>query len=73
MTTDDSIRFTWRKSTRSSGSGDGSGDCVEVALTCGGIGLRDSKDPNGPVLTVSSRGWTTFVAAIKARAFDLDS
>ncbi len=41
--------MTWRKSTRSNGSG----DCVEVADNLPGVvGLRDSKDPDrsGPRL-----------------------
>ena len=39
-------RVTWRKSTRSNGSG----DCVEVADLGGAVGVRDSKDHDGPVL-----------------------
>ncbi|MBO4210342.1 DUF397 domain-containing protein, partial [Micromonospora echinofusca] len=40
---------TWRKSTRSGGSG---GNCVEVADNLPGVvGVRDSKDPTGPALT----------------------
>ncbi|MER7332185.1 MULTISPECIES: DUF397 domain-containing protein [unclassified Micromonospora] len=54
---------TWRKSTRSNGSG----DCVEVADNLAGkVGLRDSKDPTGPVLTFSPAAWATFVRAAKA-------
>ncbi|MDL4777468.1 DUF397 domain-containing protein [Actinomadura xylanilytica] len=45
----------WRKSSH---SGD-KADCVEVArLGGGGVGLRDSKDPGGPVLVLSPRAWT---------------
>ena len=51
---------TWRKSTRSNGTG---GDCVEVADNLPGIiGVRDSKDPTGPALTFSPRSWQAFVA-----------
>ncbi|WFE19205.1 DUF397 domain-containing protein [Solwaraspora sp. WMMD937] len=53
---------TWRKSSRSNSQG----DCVEVADGLAGvIGVRDSKDPTGPVLTVSPANWSAFVAAIK--------
>ncbi|MEE6261608.1 DUF397 domain-containing protein [Plantactinospora sonchi] len=53
----------WHKSTR---SGDNGGDCVEVADNLPGIvGLRDSKDPTGPVLTFAPDDWTTFVVAVK--------
>ncbi|GAB3182025.1 uncharacterized protein DUF397 [Micromonospora palomenae] len=53
---------TWRKSTRSNGSG----NCVEVADNLAGmVGLRDSKDPNGPVLTFTPTTWTAFLHAAK--------
>ncbi|MER7419835.1 DUF397 domain-containing protein [Micromonospora peucetia] len=53
---------TWRKSTRSNGSG----DCVEIADNLGGkVGLRDSKDPDGPALTFDRRAWSRFVSTVK--------
>ncbi|MGW3604370.1 DUF397 domain-containing protein [Micromonospora sp. NPDC005161] len=53
----------WRKSTRSNNGG----DCVEVADNLPGIvGLRDSKDPSGPMLTFTPVAWATFVRATKA-------
>ncbi|MET7708965.1 DUF397 domain-containing protein [Micromonospora sp. NPDC005413] len=59
------VRVTWRKSTRSNGSG----DCVEVADDLSGkVGLRDSKDPGGPVLTFTPTAWSTFVANVKGGA-----
>ncbi|MEV6811378.1 DUF397 domain-containing protein [Micromonospora sp. NPDC051296] len=52
----------WRKSTRSNNGG----DCVEVADNLPGVvGLRDSKDPNGPVLAFNPAAWTAFVARVK--------
>jgi hypothetical protein len=54
----DLIGATWRKSTRSGTQG----DCVEVADNLPGvIGVRDSKDPAGPVLTFDPRSWRSFV------------
>ncbi|MCG5459616.1 DUF397 domain-containing protein [Micromonospora sp. PSH03] len=54
----------WRKSTKSNGSGNG--DCVEVADNIPGVvGVRDSKDPEGPALTFNPQGWATFVAGLK--------
>ncbi|MBQ1022639.1 DUF397 domain-containing protein [Micromonospora sp. D93] len=54
---------TWRKSTRSGGSG---GDCVEVADNLPGVvGVRDSKDPSGPALTFAPATWAAFVAGVK--------
>ncbi|MEW2383073.1 DUF397 domain-containing protein [Micromonospora sp. NPDC047707] len=61
----DTARVTWRKSTRSNGSG----DCVEVADDLAGkVGLRDSKDPSGPVLTFAPTAWRMFIEAVKAEA-----
>jgi hypothetical protein len=51
----------WRKSSYSGNEG----NCVEVRDLDGSIGIRDSKNPEGPVLTVSPDRWTAFVAAIK--------
>ncbi|MEU3246402.1 MULTISPECIES: DUF397 domain-containing protein [unclassified Streptomyces] len=50
--------LTWFKSTYSSG---GSGDCLEVAATARTIHVRDSKNPQGPCLTLSSVTWSEFV------------
>ncbi|MFI5834683.1 DUF397 domain-containing protein [Micromonospora sp. NPDC051300] len=49
---------TWRKSTRSNGSG----DCVEVADNLSGrVGVRDSKDTSGPVLLFDGQAWRSFL------------
>ncbi|MDG4833728.1 DUF397 domain-containing protein [Solwaraspora sp. WMMD1047] len=54
---------TWRKSTRSGGGG---GDCVEVAGNLPGlVGVRDSKAPTDPALTFTPAAWTTFVTGLK--------
>ena len=38
------------------------GNCVEVAPTVGGgRAVRDSKQPGGPLLTVSREGWQAFL------------
>ncbi|MFJ4620027.1 DUF397 domain-containing protein [Streptomyces sp. NPDC088812] len=38
------------------------GDCVEVATTADhGRAVRDSKQQNGPLLTVSGDGWQAFI------------
>ncbi|MFF3939087.1 DUF397 domain-containing protein [Streptomyces phaeofaciens] len=38
------------------------GNCVEVAATVGdGRAVRDSKQPGGPLLTVSREGWQAFL------------
>jgi hypothetical protein len=55
-------RVTWRKSTRSNGSG----NCVEVADLAGTIGVRDSKDIDAGVLVFEPARWSAFVAAVKS-------
>lgn len=62
---------TWRKS---SYSGDAQSQCVEVADTtasCGGIGVRDSKDPEGPALLFSPLAFADFLADVVAGRFDV--
>ncbi|MER7754457.1 DUF397 domain-containing protein [Kitasatospora sp. NPDC097643] len=59
--------FTWRKSTYSNGGG----QCIEVADGFTGVmPVRDSKDPDGPVLLFSSPAWQAFVTAVRAGEFD---
>ncbi len=60
----------WRKSTRSQVS-----NCVEVALPAPGtdmdvVAVRDSKHPDGAVLTFNRRSWLAFLAATKSGEFD---
>jgi hypothetical protein len=59
---------SWRKS---SYSGNGGGNCVEVASGTGGImAVRDSKDPHGPVLTLAPGRWRDVIAGVKAGQHD---
>ncbi len=62
MTHSDATRplpeLCWFKSSHSSGEG---GECVEVAYASPSVHLRDSKDPNGPRLSVTAGVWSTFV------------
>jgi hypothetical protein len=51
----------WRKSSYSGGEG----HCVELARVPGGVAVRDSKDPDGPVLRFSAAEWRAFVASMK--------
>lgn len=56
---DDLTSARWRKSTRSGNNG---GACVEVADNLPGrVLVRDSKDPNGPVLTFGPDAWRAFI------------
>ncbi|MGI5147688.1 DUF397 domain-containing protein [Plantactinospora sp. CA-294935] len=56
----------WRKSSRSNSNG---GNCVEVAaaLAPGVVGVRDSKDRQGPVLTFEPAAWRAFVRGVATR------
>ncbi len=50
----------------SSHSGAGNNTCVEVALNVPGVvGVRDSVDPDGPVLVVSPSAWRVLTSQIK--------
>lgn len=62
MITPDLDRAVWRKSSRSSASGS---NCVEVAEVADVIGVRDSKDPAGPVLLFSPYSWTSFTTGLR--------
>ena len=57
----------WRKSKRSSPSGD---NCVEVALDAVRVGVRDSKDRDGSVLQFDAQSWQEFLDAAKNGEFD---
>ncbi|SHN05925.1 DUF397 domain-containing protein [Cryptosporangium aurantiacum] len=55
----------WRKSRHSA-----SMHCVEVAETPSLIGVRDSKDPHGPVLRYPVGRWAAFLGGVKLGEFD---
>jgi hypothetical protein len=55
----------WRKSTHSMANG-----CVEVAFVDGQVGVRDSKDRNGPMLVFTAAEWEAFLAGVRERQFD---
>lgn len=57
----------WRKSSRS-GGGD---NCVEVAFAEGHtVGVRDSKNPTGPILTFTAARWHAFTRSVHVGEFD---
>ena len=53
----------WRQSSYSDTQGN---ECVEVACLSHGIGVRDSKNPTGPHLTLSARSFATLIKEVKA-------
>lgn len=56
----------WRKSSYSAESA----NCVEFMEWPDQVWLRDSKDPEGPVLAVSTQAWIDLIAAAKDGEFD---
>lgn len=63
----DTSGLTWFKSSRSSGSG----QCVTAArLENGGMAIKDSKHPDGAVLTFSRGEWQAFIEGVKDGEFD---
>jgi hypothetical protein len=52
----------WRKSSYSNGQA----NCVEVAHGGPVVAVRDSKNPDGPVLVFGAGEWRAFVAGITA-------
>ncbi|MFB4309637.1 DUF397 domain-containing protein [Actinomadura sp. GTD37] len=65
----DLSRARWHKSTHSNG---GEGGCVEVADNLPGVvAVRDSKDPDGPVLTFVPAEWRSFVESVQEEQFGL--
>jgi Domain of unknown function (DUF397) len=51
--------LVWFKSSYSGGGGD---NCVEVAMTPQAVHVRDSKDTRTMPLTVSATAWSAFTA-----------
>lgn len=62
----------WVKSSYSSNGG----DCVEVAANLaasrGMVPVRDSKNPNGPVLDIPANAFSSFMAGVKAGKFGIN-
>jgi hypothetical protein len=56
----------WHKSARSVTAG-----CVEVATLQRVVGVRDSKDRQGPILVFRFDEWNAFLAGVRDGEFDL--
>jgi hypothetical protein len=69
--------IVWRTSSYSFGNGDcvqigwrtssyswGNGNCVQVAPAPDRVLVRDSKDPDGPALTVPTPAWRAFLTTL---------
>ena len=62
------MTINWRKSSHSGSSTDEM--CVEVAELVNGVGIRDSKDPDGGRLVVNRAQLGSLMQAIKEGALD---
>ncbi|MCK8435719.1 DUF397 domain-containing protein [Streptomyces sp. D2-8] len=55
--------ITWVKSSYSDGNG---GNCIEIAPGFPEtVPVRDSKNPDGPVLLVTRSAWSAFVGSVR--------
>ena len=66
MSEPESANLAWRKSSL---SGDGA-DCVEVAASPEYVHVRNSRHPEGPVLTFLPREWEAFIAGVQNGEFE---
>jgi hypothetical protein len=55
------VEVAWRKSSFSEPNGNA---CVEVVVDQVAVGMRDSKNPDGPKLTFDHSRWLAFTKAI---------
>jgi hypothetical protein len=59
-------QVVWKKSTRSK---DGQECCVEVGLGDRIVAIRDSKDPDGPILRFTPDDWSVFLRLVGSTRF----
>ena len=59
---EDQVDIRWRKS---SYSGNGGSDCVEVGQAGSGVLVRDTQDRTGPALRFTPGAWRRFADSVK--------
>ncbi|MFC0861681.1 DUF397 domain-containing protein [Sphaerimonospora cavernae] len=65
----DLSKAAWKKSSLSGGGG---GNCVEVAANLPGVvAVRHSKNPDGPKLLFTPAEWRAFIGGVKDSEFDI--
>jgi hypothetical protein len=60
------VEVAWVKA----GACGSAGNCIEVAGHDGLVLIRDSKNPDGPVLTFDRAEWAMFQAGMRGNDFD---
>jgi hypothetical protein len=58
------VTASWLK-----GSASGDDECVQVMCTPSCVWVRDSKDPQGPVLELTGRAWMAFLDGVQSDEF----
>jgi hypothetical protein len=59
-------RLAWLKAQASTANG----QCVEIAAASGMVAIRDSKDPDGPILVYTSGEFRAFLDGARNGEFD---
>jgi hypothetical protein len=59
---EDNRTLNWRKA---SYSGNGGGNCVEVAGVASGVAVRDTQDRGGQALAFTAAAWQAFTGALR--------
>lgn len=67
MFINDCVEVEFAKSTFSTNNS----GCVEAAICEHGVRVRDSKNPNGPVLSFTPTEWAAFLAGVRGDEFEL--
>jgi Domain of unknown function (DUF397) len=67
LSSDGSGLLDWRKAKRSMNNG----NCTEVAAAARVVIVRDSQDPDGPVLRYTDTSWRSFLSATRQGSFDV--
>ncbi|MEV0664651.1 DUF397 domain-containing protein [Actinomadura luteofluorescens] len=58
----DLTEIVWRKSSFTTANG---GECVELADVPEAVAVRDSKDPDGPMLLIARREFAALLSELK--------
>jgi hypothetical protein len=66
LTEEEHASLAWIKAQASSFNG----QCVEMASTAGKVAMRDSKDPNGPILVYTHAEFRAFLDGARNGEFD---